>query len=177
MTASVALLLAAGGVAAAATPAARPSTTTLAVTAAPSSTRPPPGLHEQRAEARYARAVLWVTVKANHERQAREAAAPRRRPSRPPRASRGGNARSGDCGGWRELVVKHFGEESAGHACSVLMCESGGNPGAVGPVQRDGSARPVGLMQVKGGSTDPEANIAQAAAMHEDRGWQPWACR
>lgn len=115
LTACVALLMAAG-VAAAATPAARPSITTVAVTAAPAGTRPPPGVHEQRAEARHARAVLWLTVKADNDRRATEEAAARDRARR----ARAAAARA-DRGATRSGPAP-----TEGVWVALAACESGG---------------------------------------------------
>jgi hypothetical protein len=108
-------------------------------------------------------------AKASLEAEAKE------RQRKAQRADRSSAPRSGACGGWDDLVAEYFGAEKP-FACSVLMCESHGDPNAIGPVQRDGSPRPVGLMQIKGGSTDPRANLALAARMRKARGWQPWTC-
>jgi hypothetical protein len=76
---------------------------------------------------------------------------------------------------WINLVEKYFPAEIY-KTCRVMACESGGNPGAVGPRQPNGSY-PQGLMQILNGPFDPEANMALAARMRASRGWQPWACK
>lgn len=94
----------------------------------------------------------------------------------PQRASRGVErthavrAPSGPCGGWRHLVERY--EWNVDTACRVLVCESKGDPSAR---NRSGA---TGLFQIlRGGSTDPDRNVAQAVAMWRARGWQPWVCR
>ncbi len=76
---------------------------------------------------------------------------------------------------WVDLVVKYFPGEVY-KTCRVMACESGGNPGAIGPRQPNGSY-PQGLMQILGGPFDSEANMALAASMRASRGWQPWSCK
>lgn len=88
------------------------------------------------------------------------------------RASRAPSATTihpGPCGGWEPLVAT-FTDWNVADVCSVLWCESRGDPNA-----RNG--RYHSLMQVGGGSFDPATNIAQAHAMWLRRGWQPWECR
>ena len=53
----------------------------------------------------------------------------------------------------------------------IIDCESDFDPEAVDYL----TGRHIGLMQVRGGSTDPVENIRQAFAMWERRGFQPWA--
>lgn len=80
---------------------------------------------------------------------------------------------SGDgCGGWRDLVARHFPAAQVPTACRVLLCESGGNAAA-----RNRRSSATGLFQILNGSTDPDTNVAQAAAMARARGWQPWVCK
>lgn len=76
---------------------------------------------------------------------------------------------------WTHLVEKYFPNEIY-KTCRVMACESGGNPGAVGPRQPNGTY-PHGLMQILSGPFDPEENVALAASMRARRGWQPWACK
>lgn len=66
---------------------------------------------------------------------------------------------------------------NAQRAFNILMCESQGHPGAVGPRTKWGRAQ--GLMQIlPGGSFDPEANIAQAWQKYSAAGgWSPWVCK
>lgn len=61
-------------------------------------------------------------------------------------------------------------------ALSKMMCESDGDPTAVGPPTKYGRAQ--GLMQIlPGGSFDPATNIAQAWKKYSDAGgWSPWQC-
>lgn len=82
------------------------------------------------------------------------------------------------CGEWRELLAGQ--SWPLEKACRVMMCESGGNPDAIGErnvVTVNGVRRvvyPHGLFQVLDGSFDPETNVVQAAAKWAARGWQPW---
>lgn len=81
---------------------------------------------------------------------------------------------SGGCGGWRSLVASYFRLGDVDRACRILMCESGGDPNAVSP-----SGRHHGLMQIAGGTFDPEGNIAHAAQMAYTtrNGWDHWTCK
>ena len=83
-------------------------------------------------------------------------------------SARASRSRSSGCSGWADLVGRY--PWPVGTACAVLACESGGNPNA-----RNRTSSAMGLMQVLGGSTDPETNLRQAFEMWSRRGWQPWA--
>lgn len=90
-------------------------------------------------------------------------------------ASVKGNKIAPNVARWTHLVEQYFPNEIY-KTCRVMACESGGNPGAVGPRQPNGTY-PQGLMQILSGPFDPEANMALAASMRAKRGWQPWACK
>jgi hypothetical protein len=77
---------------------------------------------------------------------------------------------------WDGLIGQYDWKGGTSKAFAVMMCESTGQSNAVGPKPRDGSGTPMGLFQVKRGSTDPVTNVRQANEMHKARGWQPWAC-
>lgn len=94
----------------------------------------------------------------------RAASASPRRPSVAPTPRRGG------CGGW-EGAVAQWSDWNPHEVCSVLMCESRGDPNAR---NRSGA---TGLMQVMNGSSDPQRNLEQAHAKWAKSGWRPWVCR
>lgn len=75
--------------------------------------------------------------------------------------------RPGACSGWGHLVFRYPWPHST--ACAVLACESGGNPNARNP-----RSSATGLFQILNGPLDPEANVALAFRMWQQRGWQPW---
>lgn len=82
------------------------------------------------------------------------------------------------------LIQKYFPPDQWQNAYAVASAESGGNPQAVGdnyPI--DGQTIPsYGLFQIRGlpGRPDPqtllnpEQNVAYAAQMWSQQGWQPW---
>jgi hypothetical protein len=75
---------------------------------------------------------------------------------------------------WDGLLGQYSWDQST--AFRIMMCESGGNPNAIGPPTRYGRA--AGLMQIlPNGSLDPATNMKQAWAKYQSRGWQPWSCR
>ena len=75
---------------------------------------------------------------------------------------------------WDGLIAQYAWNQAT--AFRIMMCESGGNPYAVGPPTRYGRAK--GLMQIMGyGSFDPATNMAQAWNIYSRRGWSPWVCR
>ena len=73
-------------------------------------------------------------------------------------------------------------------ALQVAECESNMNPGAISPVNRNGT-RDWGLMQINDGAwkqafpvrwakvLDPEVNLAMAWHIYQLYRWQPWTCR
>ena len=75
---------------------------------------------------------------------------------------------------WDGLIAKYFPGQQ-GKAFGVMYCESTGNSQARGP-RHPKYGVPTGLMQIMNGPTDPDANMALAAQMQRNRGWQPWAC-
>ena len=99
----------------------------------------------------------------------------------------------GECGGWEDVVAAHFPASEVGNACSVLLCESQGNPNAVSRTNDHG------LLQLHAGSAgfpggwqaefervtgapffngvyDPNLNVMFGAWLHARSGWSPWAC-
>jgi soluble lytic murein transglycosylase-like protein len=70
---------------------------------------------------------------------------------------------------WDGLIARYPWPQSK--AFAVMYCESKGNTYARNP-----RSSATGLMQILGGSTNPEANMAQAYGMYDKRGWQPWSC-
>lgn len=94
-------------------------------------------------------------------------------------------ARSGDCGGWRDLIARHFPAEVVEDAVAVCECESHGDPSAHSrtndrglfqihwPIWADTFAEVTGTAD----GFDPEANVAFAAWLWSREGWRPWACR
>ena len=88
------------------------------------------------------------------------------------------------CGGWADLIARHFPAEQVGKACRVMMCESGGNPTA-----RSRRSSASGLFQFlrstwQGvtGRTDeawqatPDEQTEAAARLWASSGWRPWVC-
>ena len=75
-----------------------------------------------------------------------------------------------------------------GEAIQVAQCESNLTPGAISPVNRNGT-RDWGLMQINDGAwkqafpvrwanvLDPEVNLEMAWHIYQLYGWQPWTCR
>lgn len=76
----------------------------------------------------------------------------------------------GGCEQWRPLIAAHFPADAVNRAVAICNCESRGNPAARNP-----RSSATGLFQILRGSTDPVANVTQAAAMYRTRGWKPWA--
>lgn len=132
------------------------------------------------------------------ERAAREAEAARQRASRSqpkpaPVAAAAAPAADpgGDCFSWPRMSQAE--RVAKAHRCwdgllaqyswnqatafRIMMCESGGNPRAIGPQTRYGRAQ--GLMQIlPNGSLDPATNMAQAWGKYQRAGgWGPWSCK
>lgn len=84
---------------------------------------------------------------------------------------------------WDTLLQQYFGDNWQ-YAHKIMMCESGGNPNAIGPTDTQGY-NPIGLFQIKnmpGRPTtqqlkEPVTNISYAASMVASQGWKPWECR
>ena len=82
------------------------------------------------------------------------------------------------------LVAKYFPQDQVQNALKVIQGESGGNPQAVGdnyPIK--GEIRPsYGLFQIRTFPNrpspeqlmDPEQNVAYAAQLYKNQGWNPW---
>lgn len=92
----------------------------------------------------------------------------------------------GDCGGWRDLIAVHFPPEEVAHACRVMLCESGGNPG----VANEQGSSASGLWQFldstwvsttglapPASAYTPDQQTAGAATLWQRSGWRPWSCR
>lgn len=90
-----------------------------------------------------------------------------RHPSRARRTTVATAARTGGCEAWRATVERY--PWPVDTALRVMKCESGCRPDARNP-----RSTATGLYQILNGPLAAEANIAQAAAMHARRGWQPW---
>lgn len=87
-------------------------------------------------------------------------------------------------GNWDALLQQHFGAAWL-QAKKVMLCESGGNARAMGPIDSKGF-RPIGLFQIKNfaGRPSTEAlmdaatNIAYAAKMSgAGTSWKAWSCK
>jgi hypothetical protein len=86
-------------------------------------------------------------------------------------------------GDWDALLQAHFGAVWQ-QARAIMICESGGNANAMGPLQLNGN-RPYGLMQIMSMPgrpspewlLNPENNIAFAASIYRAQGWGPWSCK
>ena len=96
---------------------------------------------------------------------------------------------SDGCGGWKHLIDKHFGSESP-KACSVLMCESQGNPKAQNPVSTasggfqfvDGTWRSVrsyanASEHARAKDATPQQQTIAAKRLRDTAGWGQWVCQ
>lgn len=92
----------------------------------------------------------------------------------------------GSCGEWRDLLAHYFGDQVE-QACAVMLCESGGDPSAVGPTDDHGLMqlnRPTWedtFEQVIGhpwfdGVYNAELNVIFADWLYRSSGWAPWTC-
>ena len=92
-----------------------------------------------------------------------------------------------DCGEWGDLIAAYFPAEQVGKACAVMLCESGGNPGAVshtadfGLFQLNAPSWRTRFAEVTGvswdaGVHDPVLNVEFAAWLWSQSGWSPWVC-
>ena len=99
----------------------------------------------------------------------------------------------GDCAGWAGLVAAYFPAEQVTKACSVLACESQGNPRAASPTNDHGlfqlhagsagfpggwqsTFRDVTGVAFFDGVYDPDLNVRFARWLWGQSGWRPWAC-
>lgn len=92
----------------------------------------------------------------------------------------------GACGGWRDLITLYFPPSQVGKACTVMLCESQGNPNAVSPTNDHGLFQinrrynEANFVQVTGqpwsAVYDPAANTQYAAWLYSQRGWGAWTC-
>lgn len=129
------------------------------------------------------RQAVLAAQRLEAQRQASAAAAVKRAPAvrTAPAAPR--TEAVGNCGGWDELIAAHFPGEVA-KACSVMMCESRGNPTA-----HNGTSTASGLWQFLDstwksvtGTPGPAANYstatqtAAAAELRRSSGWSQWSC-
>jgi hypothetical protein len=93
-------------------------------------------------------------------------------------------ARTGSCQGWGDLLAAYFPANQVDKACSVMLCESGGNPNA-----ENASSSASGLFQFLDSTWTsttgqpppasayiPEAQIAAAGQLWQSSGWSPWVC-
>jgi hypothetical protein len=87
-------------------------------------------------------------------------------------------------GNWDALLQQYFGAAWQS-AKRVMLCESGGNTRAVGPMDSQGF-QPIGLFQIKNFAGRPSTaalmdaatNIAYAAKMSgAGSSWRAWACK
>lgn len=97
----------------------------------------------------------------------------------------------GGCGGWGDLIREHFGDSQYAKACSVMTCESEGNPRVENPV-----STASGLFQfldttwaaartnVSGGNeydrakdAPAEMQIEAAAKWQKQTAWSQWVCQ
>lgn len=109
--------------------------------------------------------------------RARAAAAP------PPAPRVSAPARVGSCGGWESLIAAYFPNEVA-KACSVMMCESRGNPTvhnsrstASGLWQfLDSTWKSVTGTPGPAANYSPDTQTAAAAKLRNSSGWSPWSC-
>lgn len=103
--------------------------------------------------------------------------------------SSGLGSKSDGCGGWRHLVEKHFGNEVA-KGCSVLKCESQGNPKAQNPYSSasggwqfiDGTWRAVrhaanASNHARAMDATPEQQTIAAKHLRDTSGWGQWVCQ
>ena len=95
------------------------------------------------------------------------------------------------CSSWRPLISSHFPAGEVNRACSVMMCESRGDPNAVSPTSDHGlwqankatwdkPDHPQGWQQTTGTdwsqTHDPGISTKWAAWLWARSGWSPWAC-
>ncbi len=87
-------------------------------------------------------------------------------------------------GNWDALLQQYFGANWA-YAKHIMLCESSGNPNAIGPTDSQGY-NPIGLFQIKNFAGRPSTaelkdgaiNIAWAAKMSNGgANWNAWECR
>jgi hypothetical protein len=85
---------------------------------------------------------------------------------------------------WDGLLQQYFGANWI-RAHKIMMCESGGRPGAIGPMDSHGF-QPIGLFQIKDFADRPSraalmvgaSNIAYAAGMSlGGTVWTAWECK
>ena len=94
---------------------------------------------------------------------------------------------SSGCAGWGDLVAAYFPAEQVAKACSVLACESEGNPNAYNP---SGASGLFQIMEKYHRSQfeavtgrdwsavfEPAPNVQYAADLWRRKGWQPWVCK
>lgn len=92
--------------------------------------------------------------------------------------------RAGACGGWGDTIAAHFPAEQVRKACSVMMCESNGNPSA-----ENSRSSASGLWQFLSGTWESTTGTpapasaysagtqtAAAATLWRSSGWSPWSC-
>lgn len=92
---------------------------------------------------------------------------------------------SGGCAGWEPTIAAHFPPEVRAKACSVLLCESRGDPG-VANEQGSGAS---GLWQfldstwvrwsglpAPASAYSGDTQTAAAAALWRADGWRQWSC-
>lgn len=101
-------------------------------------------------------------------------------------------ASTGDgCGGWRDEVEQAFGPAQTNTACRVLLCESGGDPGARSRTNDHGllqinaptwnrPSHPDPVAQFIGHHWDVRyhgwSNLVMAQKIQHHYGWGQWAC-
>lgn len=129
------------------------------------------------------RQAVLAAQRLEAQRKASAAAAAQRAPAPRTATAAPRTEAVGDCGGWDELIAAHFPGEVV-KACSVMMCESRGNPQA-----ENSSSSASGLFQFLSstwesttGTPAPASaysggtQIAAAAKLWRSSGWSPWVC-
>lgn len=88
------------------------------------------------------------------------------------------------CGGWDLTIAAYFPPGEQAKACSVMMCESQGNPAARNPRSTasglwqflDSTWRATTGRSDRAFQASPDEQTAAAAALWRSSGWQPWVC-
>lgn len=83
------------------------------------------------------------------------------------------------------MIAAHFPADQVGKACSVMMCESRGDPG----IHNEAGSGASGLWQFLNSTWEsttntsapasaysPDVQTAAAATLWRSSGWSPWSC-